>query len=100
VFALRLASGIELALSEPGSKRRAAVWIVDPAGLAALFEDTGPEPLGASFTVEALRPALDARPAQLHAVLRDQRTIASTGRAFANEILWEARLSPFLRTRT
>jgi formamidopyrimidine-DNA glycosylase len=100
VFALRLESGLELALSEPGSKRRAAVWIVDPIGLAALFEGTGPEPLDASFTVEALRDALDARPGQLHAVLRDQHAVAGIGRAFANEILWEARLSPFLRTRT
>ena len=32
---------------------------------------------------------------QLHPLLRDQRALAGIGRAHANEILWEARLSPF-----
>jgi formamidopyrimidine-DNA glycosylase len=100
VFALAFDSGLELSLSEPGSKRRAAVWIVDAAGLEQLFEGTGPEPLDPSFTVDVLRGRLEARPGQLHAWLRDQRAVAGIGRAFANEILWTAQLSPFARTAT
>jgi formamidopyrimidine-DNA glycosylase len=32
---------------------------------------------------------------RLHSLLRDQRLIAGIGRAWANEILWAARLSPY-----
>jgi formamidopyrimidine-DNA glycosylase len=39
---------------------------------------------------------LDA-PRPLHALLRDQRVIAGIGRSWVDEILWEARLSPFKR---
>jgi formamidopyrimidine-DNA glycosylase len=37
-------------------------------------------------------------PHQLHGFLRDQRAIAGIGRAFANEILHAAMLSPYTRT--
>jgi formamidopyrimidine-DNA glycosylase len=100
VFAVRFDDGLELSLSEPGSKRRAAVWLVDPAGLEELFGGTGPEPLDPGFTVDALRERLDTRPGQVHAVLRDQRVVAGIGRAFANEILWAAQIAPFARTAT
>ena len=36
-------------------------------------------------------------PRPLHALLRDQRTIAGIGRSWVDEILWQARLSPFKR---
>ena len=52
------------------------------------------EPLDASFDVAALRGTLK-RGGQLHSFLRDQRAISGIGRAYANEILWEAQLAPF-----
>ena len=39
---------------------------------------------------------LDA-PRPLHALLRDQRTIAGIGRSWVDEILWQAQLSPYKR---
>ena len=39
--------------------------------------------------------ALIDQPRHLHPLLRDQRTIAGIGRSWVDEILWEARLSPF-----
>ena len=36
-------------------------------------------------------------PRPLHALLRDQRTIAGIGRSWVDEILWEAKLSPYKR---
>ncbi len=36
-------------------------------------------------------------PRPLHALLRDQRVMAGIGRSWVDEILWEARLSPFKR---
>ena len=55
----------------------------------------GPEPLEPEFDRAALDAMLDARPRQLNSLLRDQRAVAGIGRAFADEILHAARLSPF-----
>ncbi len=92
--------GPDLMMTETGSKRRAAAWLLRPDALAAELAHIGPEPLDPAFTVEALRAQLEARPHQLHGFLRDQRAIAGIGRAFANEILHAAMLSPYQRGAT
>jgi formamidopyrimidine-DNA glycosylase len=88
----------DLIMSETGHKRRAGVWLLRPDALAAELDHIGPEPLDPSYTVAVLAESLKARPHQLHAFLRDQRAIAGIGRAFANEILWAAMLSPYQRS--
>jgi formamidopyrimidine-DNA glycosylase len=93
-------SGPELMMSESGHKRRAGVWLLRPDALAAELAHIGPEPLDPAFTAAALRETLVAHPHQLHAFLRDQRAIAGIGRAFANEILHAAMLSPYQRSAT
>lgn len=93
-------SGRELMMSESGHKRRAGVWLLRPGALAAELAHIGPEPLDPAFTAAALRETLEAHPHQLHAFLRDQRAIAGIGRAFANEILHAAMLSPYQRSAT
>jgi len=93
-------SGRDLMLSESGHKRRAGVWLLRPDALAAELAHIGPEPLEPAFTVDALAHELREHPHQLHAFLRDQRAVAGIGRAFANEILWAARLSPYQRSAT
>ena len=93
-------SGPELMMSESGHKRRAGVWLLRPGALAAELAHIGPEPLDPAFTAAALRETLEAHPHQLHAFLRDQRAIAGIGRAFANEILHAAMLSPYQRSAT
>ena len=86
---------LELRLREFGSKQAAWVKLLPGAGLEAdeslarLGPEAWPEP-------PALGELLDA-PRPLHAALRDQRVIAGIGRSWADEILWEARLSPFKR---
>ena len=100
LLVVRLESGVELVLSEPGSKRRAAAWLWSPAELEAELAHTGPEPLDPAFTPEVLREAMQRRPGQLHAFLRDQRNVAGIGRGYSDEILHEAKLSPFARTAT
>jgi formamidopyrimidine-DNA glycosylase len=100
LLVVRFASGLELVLSEPGSKRRAAAWLWSPAELEAELAHTGPEPLDPAFTPAVLREAMQRRPGQLHAFLRDQRNVAGIGRGYADEILHEAKLSPFARTAT
>jgi formamidopyrimidine-DNA glycosylase len=97
VLAVEFESGTNLAMTETGSKRRAGAWLLPPALAEAELAHVGPEPLDRSFTVEALRATL-AAPHRLHAYLRDQRAIAGIGRAYANEILHAARLSPYATT--
>jgi formamidopyrimidine-DNA glycosylase len=95
VLAVAFEDGTELAMTEAGRKRRAGAWLYSPEAAAAELEHLGPEPLDPSFDTEALRAALAAHPHRLHAFLRDQRAIAGIGRAYANEILHVARLSPY-----
>jgi formamidopyrimidine-DNA glycosylase len=53
----------------------------------------GPE--ADTLTPESLAPILAADSRRLHSLLRDQRAVAGIGRAWANEILNVARLSPY-----
>jgi formamidopyrimidine-DNA glycosylase len=100
MLVVQFESGRELMMSEPGHKRRAGVWLLRPDALAAELAHIGPEPLDPAFTPAALAATLTEHPHQLHAFLRDQRAIAGIGRAFANEILHAAMLSPYQRSAT
>jgi formamidopyrimidine-DNA glycosylase len=93
MFRLRFVDGGELVLTEAGSKKRAGVWLLHPDALEAELAHLGPEAdqLGPEQLARIL--ASDAR--RLHSLLRDQRLIAGIGRAWANEILWAAQLSPY-----
>ena len=93
VFRLRFADGGELVLTEAGRKKRAGVWLLRQEALEAELAQLGPE--ADTLTAESLAPILAADARRLHSLLRDQRSIAGIGRAWANEILNVARLSPY-----
>jgi formamidopyrimidine-DNA glycosylase len=93
MFQVRFADGGELVLTEGGKKKRAGVWLLAPAALEAELAHLGPDAL--ELDADGLREILRRERRQLHPLLRDQRALAGIGRAHANEILWEARLSPF-----
>jgi formamidopyrimidine-DNA glycosylase len=90
---LRFTDGAELVLTEAGSKKRAGVWLLTPEAAEAELAHLGPEALG--LGPERLGAILQAESRRLHSLLRDQRLIAGIGRAWANEILHHAQLSPF-----
>ncbi len=92
-FRLRFQGGGELVLTEAGSKKRAGVWLLTPEQAADELAHLGPEALG--IGAERLGEILAADSRRLHPLLRDQRAIAGIGRAWSNEILHTARLSPF-----
>ena len=92
-FRLRFTDGAELVLTEAGSKKRAGVWLLTPEQAEAEVAHLGPEPLGVG--TERLGEILRSDSRRLHSFLRDQRLLAGIGRAWANEILHTARLSPF-----
>jgi formamidopyrimidine-DNA glycosylase len=83
-------------VTEAGTRKGLAMYIVDSptdvAGIAAL----GPDPLAEGFE---LRPLLDRR-MQVKRLLRDQKIIAGVGNAYSDEILHAARLSPFAIAET
>ena len=93
VFRLRFVDGGELQLTEAGSKKRAGVWLLRPEAAQAELAHLGPEANTVDADDVARILASDSR--RLHSLLRDQRLIAGIGRAWANEILWVARLSPY-----
>jgi formamidopyrimidine-DNA glycosylase len=92
---VRLADGRELRLREFGTKQRAWAKLL-PAGEVEedeMIVTLGPEAWPAP-PLEVLADPID-QPRHLHPMLRDQRVIAGIGRSWVDEILWEARLSPF-----
>jgi formamidopyrimidine-DNA glycosylase len=93
MFQVRFADGGELVLTEASRKKRAGVWLLRPAQLDEELAHLGPDAL--ELDEEQLGAILRRDRRQLHPLLRDQRALAGIGRAHANEILWEARLSPF-----
>jgi formamidopyrimidine-DNA glycosylase len=92
---IRLTDGRELRLREFGSRQRAwakllaADSVADDEMVASLGPEAWPAP-----PQEQLAELID-QPRHLHPLLRDQRAIAGIGRSWVDEILWEARLSPF-----
>ena len=85
--------GGELQLTEAGAKKRAGVWLLRPDQVTEELAHLGPE--ADTLTVEDVARILSSDSRRLHSLLRDQRLIAGIGRAWANEILWAAQLSPY-----
>ena len=94
-FRLRFTDGSGFDLTEAGTRKRLAVYLVtDPAqvpGIASL----GPDPLADSFTAQTLAGLLAGRRTQIKGVLRDQKIIAGIGNAYSDEVLHAAKMSPF-----
>jgi len=85
-----------LVLTEAGAKKRAKVGLYTPAAIEEELAHLGPEAYG--LGVEELGEILSSDSRRLHAFLRDQRLVAGIGRAWANEILNCAQLSPYALT--
>ena len=94
-FRLVLDDGSGFDLTEAGTQKRLAVYLVrdvaDVPGVATL----GPEPLADDFDVDALAAILKGRRTQIKGVLRDQHIIAGIGNAYSDEVLHAAKMSPF-----
>ena len=91
-----LVAGAGLDITEAGTKKSLAIYLVtDPAvvtGIARL----GPDPLDDSFTLDVFAGILSrSGRAQIKGVLRNQGNIAGIGNAYSDEILHVARMSPF-----
>jgi formamidopyrimidine-DNA glycosylase len=96
-FQLVFEGGSRLVLTEAGSKKRAGVWLLTREEAEQELAHLGPEALG--LGLEPLAEILAGESRRLHSLLRDQRVISGIGRAWANEILHRAQLSPFALSR-
>ena len=93
-MAFSLDDGNELRIIENGGIKLAKVYLVgDPGGVPAIAS-LGVEPLSGMFTIAYLKERLTGVRRQLKRLITDQRVIAGIGTAYADEILFEARLSP------
>jgi formamidopyrimidine-DNA glycosylase len=97
VLTVDLDDGRVLSMTEGGTQRRAAVWLVDDVEKVPSLAGLGPEPLDPGFTVERLAAILAEGGHTLKGMLTDQRAMAGVGNAWSDDVLHRARMSPFAR---
>ncbi|GGN58133.1 formamidopyrimidine-DNA glycosylase [Streptomyces albiflavescens] len=96
-LALRVAleTGEGFDLTEAGTQKRLAVYVVrDPAEIPGVAR-LGPDPLADDFDEVRFAKLLEGERRQLKGALRDQSLIAGVGNAYSDEILHAAKMSPF-----
>lgn len=80
-------------LTEAGTQKRLAVWLVDDPVKVPGIATLGPDAL--SSGPEDLAAALKGNSGRIKTVITDQKVIAGVGNAYSDEILHVAKLSPF-----
>ena len=80
-------------LTEAGTQKRLAVWLVDDPQKVPGIATLGPDAL--SLTPERLTELLAHNSGRIKTVITDQKLIAGIGNAYSDEILHTAKLSPF-----
>jgi formamidopyrimidine-DNA glycosylase len=80
-------------LTEAGTQKRLAVWLVDDPMKVPQIASLGPDAL--SLGPEELAAVLKDNSGRIKTVITDQRTIAGIGNAYSDEILHVAKISPF-----
>jgi formamidopyrimidine-DNA glycosylase len=91
-----LPGGSGLDITEAGTKKSLALYVVtDPSNVPGIAR-LGPDPLDDTFTEQTFVDILAAAGrAQIKGVLRNQSIIAGIGNAYSDEILHAAKMSPF-----
>jgi formamidopyrimidine-DNA glycosylase len=93
---LRLDDGTGIDITEAGTKKSLAIYLVRTATEVPGIARLGPDPLSEGFTLGVFQGILAAAGrAQIKGVLRNQSIIAGIGNAYSDEILHVARMSPF-----
>ena len=91
----RLSDGSGFDLTEAGTRKRLAAYIVsDPAQVPGITR-LGPDPMAADFTAADFAAMLRGRRTQVKGLLKDQEFLAGVGNAYSDEVLHAAGLSPF-----
>ncbi len=92
---VHLDDGSGFDLTEAGTQKRLAVYVVRDITAVPGIARLGIDPLSADFTLPAFARLLTGVRSQIKGVLTDQSLIAGVGNAYSDEVLWEVGLSPF-----
>jgi formamidopyrimidine-DNA glycosylase len=92
---VRLSDGSGFDLTEAGTKKSLAAYIVRDVTQVPGIARLGPDPLATDFDEDTFASMLEGRRTQIKGLLRDQEFLAGVGNAYSDEILHVARLSPF-----
>jgi formamidopyrimidine-DNA glycosylase len=82
-------------LTEAGTQKRLAVYVVSSPEEVPGIVTLGPDPLDPAFDVAALARIVEGSRQQIKGLLRDQSVLAGVGNAYSDEVLHAARLSPY-----
>lgn len=80
-------------LTEAGTQKRLAVWLVTDPMAVPQIAALGPDAL--SLGIEGLADVLTGQSGRIKTVITDQKVVAGIGNAYSDEILHVAKLSPF-----
>jgi formamidopyrimidine-DNA glycosylase len=95
---VRLDDGAGFDVTEMGTEKRLALWVVRELDEVPPVAALGTDPLTPEFTAELLaRRLTEAGGATLKSVLTTQSVIAGIGNAYSDEALHLAKLSPYRR---
>ena len=92
---VRLSDGSGFDLTEAGTRKSLAAYLVRSVDEVPGIATLGPDPLAEDFTRERFEEVLDGQTGQIKGVLRHQSVIAGVGNAYSDEVLHVARVSPF-----
>jgi formamidopyrimidine-DNA glycosylase len=92
---LSLSGGEELRYADQRVMGR--VYLVKPDELKSVpqFAEMGPDVLDPALTEEVYKDRLRKHNGQIKGILVNHRFVAGVGNAYADEILWEARIHPY-----
>jgi formamidopyrimidine-DNA glycosylase len=90
-----LSGGSGFDVTEQGTEKRLALWVVNDLGNVEGIARLGPDPLEPGFAVDDLAGVLEGQSGNLKTVLTDQSVLAGVGNAYSDEALHAAKLSPY-----
>jgi len=96
---LTLDSGDELRYADQRVMGRIYLTTPDELETVPQFADMGPDVLHPTLTLEKYKERLRKHSGQIKGILVNAKFVAGVGNAYADEILWEARIHPY-RKRT
>jgi len=96
---VHLDDGSGFDLTEAGTRKRLAVYVVADPSLVPGVARLGVDPLSADFSLETLTALLAGERGQVKGALTNQSLIGGLGNAYSDEVLWEVGLSPFKPAR-
>ena len=90
-----LSSGSGFDVTEQGTEKRLALWVVTDLQQVEPIATLGPDPLSPGFNREVFAAVLSGSGGHIKNVLTDQSLLAGVGNAYSDEALHAARLSPY-----